>query len=114
MSTDRELLQAAARAIGLYDDGYLAQYREGEGWLCIRPADDKCMFQSIWAPLSDDGDALRLLTELRLSLIPIEGGGWDVHRYDFESCIETMLGTDNDPKRAIVRAAAALGEQHDQ
>lgn len=107
MPTDRELLERAAKAIGRKT----AVWKNSSDTLWLLSDNDQDQ-HDLWNPLIDDGDALRLLTQLQLSLIPIEGGGWDVHRYDLESCDETMLATDADPKRAIVRAAATLGESH--
>lgn len=68
MTTDRELLELAARAMGLhvgplgmtvYDDGTVEYYkREPSGSLTPK------FFNS----LQDDGDALRLAVKLRLSI----------------------------------------------
>lgn len=121
--TDRELLEAAAKAAGYGVDGYVPTYRDGEGWVCIRPPDDACPFQVVWAPLTDDGDALRLAVRLHLDVnqFPVtESEG-------IESCmgmVEVWRNGDSDPtsvellqpgddryaatRRAIVRAAAAM------
>lgn len=88
---DRELLEMAAKAIGTV-------FVPGESW------DDGAG----WNPLTDDGDALRLLVEL----------GMDVEiRTDCSvawSCdgnFEEHHGTDKHAatRRAITRAAAELG-----
>jgi hypothetical protein len=120
MSTDRELLQAAAKAAGYWDDGYRPTIRDAEGWICIRPADDKCMFQSIWAPLTDDGDALRLAVKLELCIdfyrrpdcayVCASKADMSLERNEWFKDGEAEAAT----RRAIVRAAAALGEQHDR
>lgn len=103
--TDRELLKAAAKAAGLLPllenkeldftpDGGLAFCGGGE--------------YTEWNPFTDDGDALRLVVQLGMSLDTALG----------QSLAIVPLGTDQvephngDPyiatRRAIVRAAAAL------
>jgi hypothetical protein len=92
--TDRELLEAAAKAAGLRVNFHpTASYN--------------------WNPLTDDGDALRLAVKLRL----------DVKINDFDTlCYGPNFGTRSaaethadytDPcaatRRAIVRAAAEIG-----
>ena len=102
MKIDIELLELAAKAAGIkvataHEHGlYLASAK----W---------------WNPLTDDGDALRLAVALRLTI------AWDrfddddyatatpPHTHQGYDCI-----VDQDPcaatRRAIVRAAAAIGE----
>ncbi len=86
MKTDRELLELAAKAIGL-------------GGCTIKVG------RKNWNPLSDDGDALRLAVKLNL-LVPecIE---------DWEWCRDKTEHTEvcANYRRAIVRAAASIGEQ---
>ena len=95
MTTDRELLEAAAKAAG---NGFVIDY---------------------WNPLTDDGDALRLAVKLGLDLriktlphaIYIEVGNGlalsametlaDVRQQSFDIYSAT--------RRAIVRAAAEIG-----
>lgn len=105
MKTDRELLELAARAAGM--DAY---------W------DEECQRMQMdylhkggtnyeeWNPLTDDGDALRLAVKLELIVrcyngsIIVDGCG--------ENWIEEHDMTDRyaATRRAIVRAAAAIGE----
>jgi hypothetical protein len=92
--TDRELLEAAAKAAGVYywieDDVALTHGHEGPG--SIR----------VWNPLTNDGDALRLAVKLRLL---------DEHAAFTHELAVQMGATDNPyaaTRRAIVRAAAAL------
>jgi hypothetical protein len=101
MSTDRELLRGAAKAAG----------ELGPDWF-----DNDDYFESVlsrWKPLNDDGDALRLAVSLRLEISPwldwvsISRDGLqlvsaDVYQggIDFQAVV----------RRAIVRAAAAIGE----
>lgn len=101
MKTDRELLELAARADGYREAGINKAYTDG--------------LLGNWNPLADDGDALRLAVKLRLTV------SWD--RFDDEDYAtatppHTHQGYDcmvsQDPyastRRAITRAAAAIGE----
>lgn len=109
--TDRELLEAAAKAAGL--DTIFRMY----GWCGITGGAflDRNDPPTVWNPLSEDGDALRLAVMLRLSIM-----------HD-TSCVQVSAGEEGaefcsafameprgaDPlaatRRAIVRAAAAIG-----
>ncbi len=104
--TDRELVELAARAAGL--DVVMTQPFIG---LQIRNG-------NLWRPLDDDGDALRLAVRMQLRVFPQDKCCY------VESCPESLLGLPgvselemhgNDPhaatRRAIVRAAASIGEQ---
>jgi len=104
--TDRELLEKAAKAAGIdaicWNDGS-EPYSSGEG---IIYGDNH-----IWNPLTYDGDALRLAHGLNVPVsIDISKGLTTVSSWDFE--IDVPHG--NDPlaatRRAIVKAAAAIGE----
>lgn len=99
--TDRELLEAAARAAGIdleWDgppDKWAPMYYEGKTY-------------HAWNPLTDDGDALRLAVKLNMdvhcyaSLVQVYfGPARKMIREDGGSFVAT--------RRAIVRAAAALG-----
>ena len=95
MKTDRELLELAARAAGI----------EIVEWSCIEESCDAIarledMRLHKWNPLTDDGDALRLAVKLGIDISEAQVCYWD------------KVG--NDPyaatRRAIVRAAAAIGE----
>ena len=90
--TDRELIEAAAKAAGVY----LAPEWRGHH----KHFPD-------WNPLEDDGDALRLAVALRISLDML------THIVDATTgavmCHEPWGDDDNAAtRRAIVRAAAAL------
>lgn len=91
MKTDRELLELAAKAAG---------YGEPFDWPC---------YHGPWNPIQDDGDALRLAVKLGIELY-FEGCEED----DAVWANEVMLWTDGErmesTRRAIVRAAAAIGE----
>ena len=101
MKTDKELLELAAKAAG---------YGCFEGHA-------KQMIESGWNPLTDDGDALRLAVKLRFK-IDIRAVYINVEPYVFneDANSTTEYFGDNESersiatRRAIVRAAAAIGE----
>ena len=106
--TDRELLEKAAKAAGMWkelfslNDDDLPDFNEekgfrlawGKGW---------------WNPLTDDGDALRLAVKLMITphidgnLTDAEGMNGNFTESHFD---DPYAAT----RRAIVRAAAAIGE----
>ncbi|MDH2244856.1 hypothetical protein N5J76_03140 [Pseudomonas sp. GD03855] len=102
---DRELLEMASKAAGedveWHDSGSYF-YRKSCNW----PAE-----KGFFNPLHDDGEALRLAVELRLDIainlyvVDVFSGGLD----DFirERCRDGDAA--NATRRAIVRAAAAIG-----
>jgi hypothetical protein len=91
--TDRELLEAAAKAAGIvgeYDD------IAGEaGIIVMRGLGSRVWTGKVWNPLTDDGDALRLAVRLRLNL--------SLDRWESRADENEVV------RRAIVRAAAAIG-----
>lgn len=104
MSTsDRELLELAAKAAGI-DLGW-----ENEipytGMGSYMPAH--------WNPLTDDGDALRLAVKLRLEIYFFDGFGEVVAEHNTASYEPGREQYANDmnaaTRRAIVRAAAEIG-----
>ena len=97
MTTDKELLELAAKAAGIECLGSI-------GW---RLANGQ--IQSWWNPLTDDGDALRLAVKLGLSIEILStrmephtrvNGKEEEHRADPYAAT----------RRAIVRAAAEIGK----
>lgn len=104
---DRELLEAAARAVGLHATqncaGELA-FTTGQGSGCFP-----------WNPLTNDGDAFRLAVKLNLLILPYpKDNAVRVTRLDMRDSI-VSFGTPPDPcdatRRAIVMAAAEMGAQ---
>lgn len=101
---DKKLLQDAANAIN-----YLLEDDDDEGLSWTIWGENNCPIE--WNPLTDDGDALRLAVELKLVIdccsacaMPTQQDiGW------------SDGGIPKDPyaatRRAIVRAAAAVGEK---
>ena len=102
--TDRELLEAAAKAAGMP--------AFASGATGLRVSHDGVRSGYIWNPLTDDGDALRLAVKL----------GIDISQFPVTEKVEAWahmsygLGEDykGDPyaatRRAIVRAAAEIGK----
>jgi hypothetical protein len=107
--SDRELLELAAKAAGLaVIECYGDIEADGGFWLMVEPRGPNLG----WNPLTDDGDALRLAVSVKMNL-------WIYHD-------GVEVNTDEDPetynegnwedvasatRRAIVRAAAAVGKQ---
>lgn len=118
MHSDRELLALAAKAAGLQLCGY--------SWIGENEGDDECeVLESAfvklhpeqelaarWNPLTDDGDALRLAVKLDMhialfcgamdSRVLADGDDWVVEGWE--------CGKYEATRRAITRAAAAIGE----
>lgn len=103
MKTDRELLELAAKAAGFV----IWKHGKNAGGFINGRAES-------WSPLTDDGDALRLAVKLDL-IIDIDLGE-HVTTVDYTAVENfTVLephGSDSfaATRRAIVRAAAAIGE----
>jgi hypothetical protein len=117
--TDRELLLAAARAVGFKPLGELVEgegFRHEGGYAVERQ--DGCAVP--WNPLTDDGDALRLAVKLRLTIMFGDGSRVEVSADDGgEFCTAyAMEPLGADPyaatRRAIVRAAAAMAPTTNQ
>lgn len=117
--TDRELLELAARAADMYvlpepwpdSDGWFFCLQHGEPAMHFRKYGDICYSAPSWNPLADDGDAFRLAVKLtmhatyfpRLGYATAATSDLSVDEYAPEA--GAMPAT----RRAIVRAAAAIG-----
>ena len=108
--TDRELLEMAAKAAGIE-----AAWSDGEGLVCRNDAG----YRYFWNPLTDDGDALRLMVKLRMVVDTDYNGGANAGNaavdfgepeYGYQ---EGQGKTDHfaATRRAIVRAAAEIGKE---
>ena len=117
--TDRELLELAADAIGItLITKTLTNWDDSETEEFFQLFDDAKV--GTWNPLTDDGDALRLAVKLDLCIgfdkDPIEHvvfiRKFDTPILEEASIFEHIKG---DPyaatRRAIVRAAAAIGKE---
>ena len=117
--SDRELLELAAKAFGFGKKNLPekthcwteSEYPKGSGkqgalWNYVGHGETA----ELWNPLSDDGDAFRLVVKAELT----------VHHWADEICVCNMNGTINESiarvgdiyaatRRAIVRAAAEVG-----
>lgn len=100
--TDQKLLELAAKAIGrcvIDNENYNVQL---DDW-------------TLWNPLLNDGDALRIAVKLKIS-IEFLRDGVRCNARGTRKIGETCLRCDSDylahaTRRAIVRAAASIGEQ---
>lgn len=105
MTTDRELLELAAKTAGT------ELWQDVAGNYYLNPRLSK-----IWNPLTDDGDALRLAVKLNLDIefLPEPDGVevWVCATWD-DTPVSQTEEVGKDPyaatRRAIVRAAAELG-----
>ena len=102
MTTDRELLELAAKAAWL-------RVRTWDGHSGAMCAIDDDRHGLMWMPLTDDGDALRLAVKLEIDLW-FGCGGLSAHGLAMD--IEEDYGRDTyaATRRAIVRAAAEIGK----
>ena len=101
MKTHRELLELAAKAAGV------SFFVDGLG-RCMEMHDN--LMPCPWNPLTDDGDALRLAVKLGIDIDFYRRtvGAW---RIDIGSITEPYHECASQAtRRAIVRAAAAIGE----
>jgi hypothetical protein len=91
VSGDRELLERAAKAIGLKVTGAGHNLASGEHWLIVEPAGH-------WRPLVDDGDCFRLAIAAGVDLQRVlDDLPWPAHKLP-----ERMA----DIRRAIVTSVA--------
>ena len=115
--TDIELLIPAAKAMGIAHVDYTDNSYDGR--LGLERVDSVGRHIGSWSPLTDDGDALRILVELRLNLtltyLPHAGyvAIYNSHVSIMESVEDSRVEKIDRPaaiRRAIVRAAAELGK----
>ena len=100
--TDLELLELAAKAAG-----YQIEWVRNSGCHYRCEAEES---REQWCPLDDDGDALRLAVKLDISLIGDFPQNIVVVAFDARRIIEKYDGDQYAAtRRAIVRAAAAIG-----
>lgn len=117
MSTDRELLELAAKAAGIVGKWERRPDYIQERWYFNVPYDVQGMLSGFeWNPLTDDGDALRLAVKLKLDIeLSLGEDILSVDRWDAvgEKYIANMEAKGNAPyaatRRAIVSAAAEIG-----
>jgi len=107
--TDRELLELAARAVGAKAYEWLVgpEWELGDAVFVVNFGNGR----EAWNPLDNDGDALRLAVNLRLT-VKIEDH--EIEVFNWEGCLVStgMFGGDDyeaATRCAIVRAAAEIG-----
>ena len=113
---DDKLIQLAAKAAGIV----LANGRDVTD---IHPSSVHYLIGPQWNPLTNDGDALRLAVKCSISVNTMLVDGMNRPRHETAACSSYGLPISHhkhngDPcaatRRAIVRAAAAIGESmHD-
>ena len=100
--TDRELLELAAKAVGMKWGG--DEFYDKHGPLCG------------WNPLNDDGDALRLAVKLEIELSSAYDAGMNAYAgYSIDDDMKYVIEPTGEDRyaatrRAIVRAAAEIGK----
>jgi hypothetical protein len=115
MLTDRELLEAAAKAYwgDEIDDVCSVRWLEDDQAIGFTHGDNQDHNgqdrQFGWNPLIDDGDALRLAVKLGIHVSPMIAIWWeqDGTEHKFEN---DASDPQHDTRRAIVRAAAAMAK----
>ena len=104
MKTDRELLELSAKAAG-----YKLHIWGTEGAENVARMDT--LSPTKWNPITDDGDALRLAVKLDITLYQY---GHEVSACNERGTVNESVEKVGDPhaatRRAIVRAAVAIGE----
>jgi len=115
MSTDRELLELAAKAAGILVVRSRLDDPMTQDFLIQQSARNDDQRNGPWNPLADDGDALRLAVKLRMMLDDIRQGYMAGH---VVAVGDGPNGSHYEPRepdpyaatrRAIVCAAAELG-----
>lgn len=109
---DRELLEMAAKAAGvdLWWDAADCPKELVQHW-SGNPEDGGETRDYSWSPLTDDGDALRLVTALNL-VVNVNGPSVTAGNDGSIECREWIAEGDRNSgvRRAIVRAAAEIGK----
>ena len=112
MTTDRELLEAAAKAAGYGEVWSLADHPDviyvGPRYKPGQPVQYR-----VWNPLTDDGDALRLAVRLNIGVQSHAGRGDYSLADDGSGSIAELHNGDPQraTRRAIVMAAAEIGRR---
>ena len=113
--SDRELWEMAAKAAGMWGEAFEIEEDSDRPVFDAAKGFRLAFGRGWWNPLADDGDALRLAVKVGIAVYPPEADGDDATcngPYPL-SCwhSETVLNGDlyAATRRAIVRAAAAIG-----
>lgn len=109
MKTDKALLLMAAKACQLNVEVIIIDSDDNIDGLIVVEKNTKN--NTKWSPLLDDGDALRLAVKLQLDFY-VDGKQAGCWINNLVCLVEDINGdTYAATRRAIVRAAAAIGEQ---
>jgi hypothetical protein len=114
-TTDRELLELAASAVGHKWSRKIAEERAAMGLIALwLLPDDGSLGSTAWNPLENDGDAFRLAVALSIKPKWMDGKAWAWAVGPVRAICRTVpLG--GDPcaatRRAIVEAAAVAANQ---
>ncbi|WP_428142239.1 hypothetical protein [Delftia acidovorans] len=113
---DKELQMLAAKAAG-YAIEWCADWPGGGCFMnpvVPEPVDQGLSKRVPWAPIDDDGDALRLAADLRLKVLPgrLPGDGCTVEsqRQGIPGCTTFRDDKREQMRRAIVHVAAEIGK----
>ena len=117
-TTNRELLEQAAKGAGLTTKDWWEKY-PGEWWAELDVERQQGDPPTVWNPLLDDGDALRLAARLRIDVThnhPADQDAWVcAETVDGQEPQSAMVDVPDEARRlecmcaAIVRVAAAIG-----
>jgi hypothetical protein len=109
--TDKELLELAAKAADIVVVRSRLDDPMNQDFLVENSHRNEHQASGPWNPLTDDGDALRLAVILGMN-IKIVTSGVFVSRFEDEPVIAEKTNDDvyAATRRAITRAAAAIGE----
>ena len=118
---DRELLESAAKAVGM-NVLTVPWPRNPDGWFwCEHSSEGSGLFRTAaqgtrWNPLADDGDAMRLAVVRRVDVVYLGAATVQARAGDGPIATE-YVNTGGDhaeaTRRAIVRAVAALATAPD-
>jgi hypothetical protein len=106
---DEKMLEFAAKAAGILFRGYDFHYEDFIAYCEYTYANYQ------WNPLTNDGDAMRLAVKLNIAIV-FDPRFNMVHADPVDTVLDSVsIDYDNDPcaatRKAIVRAAAAIGEK---
>lgn len=108
--SDKRLLEKAAKAAGM-NLGEIFVFTSAEKWVGWR---DQHNTMRGWNPLANDDEALRLAVKLQIDIeweCMQDEASMCAYRRSKEGSYFTALEAPSDYRRAIVRAAASIGEQ---
>jgi hypothetical protein len=118
-NNDRELLEKAAKVAGMEHMRWSGPMGLSRMLDPSRPATTGSI-GPYWNPLTDDGDALRLAVKLGLDDMLVLTVGCSGASVEFDNRVECSYEAhehSGDPyaatRRAIVRAAASIGDSHE-